>query len=118
VSKITLVGHAGKLVKVSAGIFNTHSRFGDARLETLAALAAAEGAGRSLVVRILGMGTAEEASNVMIEAGFGAAFDAAARRAADRSRILSGVPVEVIMLALDGGVLGSSSKATPGDRGE
>jgi len=107
-SRILLVGHAGKLVKISAGIFNTHSRFGDARLETLAALAAAEGAGSGLVRRLLELGTVEEASSLVLEAGFGAVFTAAARRAADRSRILAGVPVEVIMLALDGRVLGAS----------
>lgn len=107
--RILLVGHAGKLVKVSSGLFNTHSRFGDARLETLAALAAAEGADRALVSRILGLGTAEEASTLIIEAGLKGAFDAGARRAASRSRILCGVPVEVVMLALDGTVLGRGS---------
>jgi cobalt-precorrin-5B (C1)-methyltransferase len=107
--RIILVGHAGKLVKVSAGLFNTHSRFGDARLETLAALAAAEGADRELVSRILCLGTAEEASKLIIEAGLESAFAAASRRAALRSRILCGIPVEVVMLALDGTILGSGS---------
>lgn len=111
---IVLVGHASKLVKVSAGIFNTHSRFGDARLETIAALAAAEGADRELIRRIISLGTAEEAAELLIEAGLGSTFDAAARRAAERSRLLAGVSVQVFMLALDGTVLGSGSAGIEG----
>ena len=38
-----LVGHIGKLVKLAGGMWNTHSRFGDCRMELLAAHAAALG---------------------------------------------------------------------------
>jgi cobalt-precorrin-5B (C1)-methyltransferase len=37
--EILIVGHLGKLIKVAAGIFQTHSRFADARMEILAAYA-------------------------------------------------------------------------------
>lgn len=42
--KIFLVGHAGKLVKLAAGIFNTHSSVADGRQEIFAAHAALYGA--------------------------------------------------------------------------
>lgn len=38
-SKMLLTGHIGKLVKLSGGIFNTHSKEGDCRMELLAAAA-------------------------------------------------------------------------------
>ena len=37
VKRILLFGHIGKLIKVAAGIFQTHSRIADARRETMAA---------------------------------------------------------------------------------
>lgn len=40
---VLLVGHLGKLIKVSAGCMNTHSKVADARRETLAAHAALAG---------------------------------------------------------------------------
>ncbi len=36
--KILFTGHTGKLIKVAAGFQNTHSRYGDKRMETFAAL--------------------------------------------------------------------------------
>ncbi len=38
-----LVGHIGKLVKTAGGMMNTHSKYGDCRMEILAAHAAAGG---------------------------------------------------------------------------
>ncbi|MGN0710435.1 MAG: cobalt-precorrin-5B (C(1))-methyltransferase CbiD [Anaerovoracaceae bacterium] len=32
---VLLVGHIGKLIKVAAGVMNTHSKYGDGRMETL-----------------------------------------------------------------------------------
>ena len=44
--RILLVGHAGKLVKLAAGVMNTHSSVADARQEIFTAHAALCGAGR------------------------------------------------------------------------
>jgi cobalt-precorrin-5B (C1)-methyltransferase len=48
-ARILLVGHIGKLVKLGIGITNTHSSFGDGRMETLTACALEAGAGLSLL---------------------------------------------------------------------
>lgn len=66
---ILLAGHVGKLVKVAAGIMNTHSHQADGRLEVLAAHAAMAGAGRELVCRIMGCITSSGALALLEEAG-------------------------------------------------
>ncbi len=43
-SRVLLVGHIGKLVKLGLGITNTHSKHGDGRIETLLACALEAGA--------------------------------------------------------------------------
>ena len=40
---VLLVGHIGKLVKLAGGMMNTHSRYGDCRMEIMTAHAAAAG---------------------------------------------------------------------------
>ena len=37
---VLLIGHIGKLVKIAGGMFNTHSKYGDCRMEILTAQAA------------------------------------------------------------------------------
>ena len=55
-----LIGHGGKLIKLAAGIMNTHSSWADGRMEILAAHGAACGAKRELVEQILEAVTVDE----------------------------------------------------------
>lgn len=109
VTEAVLVGHVGKLAKIAAGVFDTHSRSGDARLETIAALAAAEGAPAPLVARLLDLPTAQAAVAVLAEAGLARTWDALADRAAARASALAGLPVECAVAGYDRVVLGRSA---------
>ena len=64
---IVLVANLGKIVKVAAGIMNTHSRNADARMEILAANAAVAGASISTVTRIMNCISTDDALDVINE---------------------------------------------------
>lgn len=55
-----LIGHGGKLIKLAAGIMNTHSSMADGRMEILAAYGAACGAEQELSKQILEAVTVDE----------------------------------------------------------
>lgn len=58
---LLLVGHIGKLIKVSGGIMNTHSGQGDCRMELLACAALRAGLSGQAAREMLGCVTADEA---------------------------------------------------------
>lgn len=62
---VLLVGHIGKLVKIAGGMLNTHSRYGDCRMEILASYAAACGLHSTLVKEMLDCVTCDEALRIM-----------------------------------------------------
>lgn len=64
--EVLLVGHLGKLIKVAGGVPNTHSRYGDRRMEILADCLDEPGSG--LNERILTANTTEEAVGYLKEA--------------------------------------------------
>ena len=66
--KMILVGHIGKLIKVSGGIWNTHSSVSDRRMELMAEAAGNAGAGNDTISRILASLSTEEAYAVMLDA--------------------------------------------------
>ena len=109
---IYLFAHASKGAKVAAGLFNTHCRFGDARLETLAACAGAAGAAKEQIREILSLPLAEEAVTLLRKWKLNGAFDLAAERAHWRCSLLLGgkVPLGVALLSLEGEVVGSFPK--------
>lgn len=109
VASVVLIGHAGKLVKVAAGIFDTHSRHGDARLETLAALAAAEGASPALVTELLELPTCEAAVTLLAAHRLDRVWDSLADRAADRATRHAGLPVSCAITGYARTVLGRSA---------
>ncbi|MHB9149351.1 MAG: cobalt-precorrin-5B (C(1))-methyltransferase CbiD [Thermoleophilia bacterium] len=114
--RIVLVGHAGKLVKVAAGLFDTHSRMGDARLETVAAVAAAEGAPGPLVARLIELPTVQAAVAELADAGLAHVWEVIAERAARRAGERAGVPVEVVLLGYGGELLGATAGVGRDDR--
>lgn len=64
-----LTGHIGKLVKVSGGIMNTHSKEGDCRMELLVAAALKSGGSKTQALEILEAVTTEEGIRLLQEGG-------------------------------------------------
>ena len=65
-SRLLLVGHAGKLVKVSGGIMNTHSQEADCRMELIAAAAIRCHTPASAILKILDCASTEEACGILM----------------------------------------------------
>lgn len=68
-SGLLLIGHAGKLIKLAAGIMNTHSRVADGRAEVMCANAALEGVPREYLARIMDSVTVDGAIAALAECG-------------------------------------------------
>ncbi len=62
---ILLVGHIGKLVKVAGGMFNTHSKFGDCRMDILTAQAACCGLTPAGAREMLGCVTCDDGLRIL-----------------------------------------------------
>ena len=65
--QVLLVGHGGKLIKLAAGVMNTHSSAADGRMEVLGAWGGALGASSERICRILEAVTVEQALFVLDE---------------------------------------------------
>ena len=64
-----LIGHIGKLVKIAGNMMNTHSKYGDCRMEILGSAAAAFGVKPETAEYILGCAACDEAVRVLREEG-------------------------------------------------
>ncbi|WP_087066071.1 cobalt-precorrin-5B (C(1))-methyltransferase CbiD [Intestinibacillus massiliensis] len=65
---LLFIGHAGKLVKLAAGVMQTHSSMADGRQEIFAAHAALHGASRDTVRRLMGSITVDECIGILRDA--------------------------------------------------
>ena len=64
-----LVGHIGKLVKLAGGMMNTHSKYGDCRMEILAAHAGAAGLPPEKIGEVLECVACDDALRILKDAG-------------------------------------------------
>ena len=110
---LLLVGHLGKLCKVAAGVFQTHSRTADARAETLTAHAALCGGDPALLRAIFESATTDAAVELLEGAGLREAVMERISAALDRrlkDRAGPDLRIEALFFSNRFGVLG----ATPG----
>lgn len=111
---VLFVGHVGKLVKVAAGVMNTHSRQADVRLEVLAAHAAMNGAGRELVCKIMGCVTTSEALAFLKEEEIlGPVMCTVMEKMEEhlKARAGKGLKVGAVMFEPEYGILGMTGRA-------
>lgn len=66
---LMFIGHIGKLIKVAAGIMNTHSAQADGRMEVLASHGAMAGADSELIKQIMDSTTTNQAVELLDNAG-------------------------------------------------
>ena len=110
---IVLIGHPGKLIKISAGIFHTHSHIADARMETLVAHLALLGAPLDLLTQVSDCDTTEAAMEHIDAFGYQRIYNHLAERIClrvqQKLRFTKTPPVcDAIMFAFDNQVLGSN----------
>lgn len=114
---VLLIGHIGKVVKLGAGMFNTHSRYGDARMEIMISCALEAGADIETLRDISAQATADAALAVIRKNGF---FDKVMEILIKRveGNIYRRLPEKIVSAALCftndeafGGVLAETEKA-------
>lgn len=115
IKSVLLFGHLGKLVKVAGGIFYTHSKIADARLEILASYAALLGMDRAGIEEIFKVKTTEAAMPIIAKydldkKGY---YDLLAQRASKRSQqhVFNALTVGTVLVTLKGEILGMDDNA-------
>ncbi|SDZ13541.1 cobalt-precorrin 5B C1-methyltransferase [Proteiniborus ethanoligenes] len=114
IKEILFIGHIGKLVKVAAGIFDTHSKVADGRLETLAANCALLGANQQLIQQIMESNTTEEAIDYILLNNMEKVFDFLAHKISNKceERSYNQIKFGTIIFSLKHGMLGMCSNGT------
>ena len=109
-----VVGHVGKLVKVAAGVMNTHSRVADCRVEVLAAHAALAGAGREVVREVMDAATTDAVVDILQANGLlDLTMDTLVARMGEHlnQRGAERLQVEAVMFSQRHGLLGMTAGA-------
>lgn len=104
---VLLIGYIGKLVKIANAQFNTHIRFGDSRISTIAHYAKLCGAGEKIIRDILEQTSAQAAVDILRYNGFTSVFDRIAEKIIEKiyEFTCGQIRVDCILLSLEGEVL-------------
>lgn len=111
---ILLIGHVGKLIKLAAGVMNTHSRQADCRLEVLTAHAALAGASRRTAASLMKCVTTAEAIHILQEEGLlSAVMETVMERIEYYLRQRAGTSLQIgaLVFSQEEGILGATPLA-------
>ena len=112
-NRVVLVGHLGKLIKVAAGIFHTHSHIADGRMETLVTRLALMGAPHELLQAVFECSTTEAAMELIEQHGLQAVYNDIAQAICARINQMLRFAVQplqcdAVLFSFDNIVLGSN----------
>ena len=112
VKKIILMGHAGKLIKISAGIFNTKHSVADGRREIIAVHSALVGADKDVVNEIFQSNTTEEMINILKKHSIVKnVFNSIAERIKEICTERFEIDFDVIIVNMEGQILNNNYKS-------
>lgn len=112
-TSVLFVGHIGKLIKVAGGIFHTHSRVSDARLDILVNHMVKAKIDYDHLLYVGKCNTTDEAVNYLVDHGLNFVFDDIADSVKKRLEdyTLGSLKVEVILFSTDQGALAKTQGA-------
>ncbi len=113
ISEVLFVGHIGKLIKVAGGIFHTHSRVSDARLDILVSHLVRVDASNKQLRAVLDCNTTEEAVDYIIDQNLESVFDLIVESIKFRieAHIYDKYKVEVVLFSSGKGKLAETKNA-------
>lgn len=111
--RVMLFGHIGKLVKVAGGIFQTHNRVANSRLEIITAYAGLLGADQGVLTKLMDCVTVEGALQVITDEKLKEIFPLLAAKAGERAEayVHRELEVGIVFTDLKGNILGWNPKA-------
>ncbi len=109
-NRATICGHAGKLLKVAAGSFNTHNKIADGRREALCTHLALAGADNELIKKIFNSNTTSEAIEIIDASNFNFVWNNIAKIISQKcqERIFNKIQVDAVIIDNNGKILGKS----------
>lgn len=110
---VIITGHPGKLLKLAAGSFNTHSKIADGKLEALCTHLALAGANRELITKIYHSNTTNQAIDIVNSAEFNQVWSNIAEIVSRKceERINGKMKVDAVFIDGTGEVLGKNYDA-------
>lgn len=112
VEEVLFAGHLGKLIKVAGGVLNTHSKYGDRRMELFCDCAKEAGVEKECAEKLLPMNTTEEAAAYLKQEG---CLDKVMAVVLDRIQGVlkeySKISVEAVVFSSELGILGMTAGA-------
>ncbi len=109
-----LIGHVGKLVKIAGGMMNTHSKYGDCRMEILAAHAGAAGIPAEVIGQILECIACDDVLRILRDhGGYEKTMESVTKRVCFHLQHRAGEEMEVgtVLFSKEYGLLGQTHNA-------
>lgn len=107
IGEVLLIGHIGKLIKITCGQFNTHYKFGDNRVNSIARYVKLCKGNNEVIEDILKQDTAEATVEILRKAGLMNVFNKIAQDISKKlgELVKNKVKIDCIILSLKGEVI-------------